>query len=139
MNIVGFDDKIHKFNFSKNRARNNRQNKSSYHMKALELIKDLFSNYSIYEEATLPGSKKVGRKSLLYADFFIPEKMMIIEVHGEQHYKYCPIFHKDKMDYYRSLNRDKDKLEWCQINNINLKILKYNEGDTWKSTLLSEK
>ena len=139
MNVIGFDGKNHKFNFSKNRARKNRQNKSSYHKKALELIKELFSIYSVYEEATLPGSKKLGRKSLLYADFFIPDKMLIIEVHGEQHYKYCPVFHKDNMAYYKSLARDVDKKEWCDLNSITLKVLKYNEVEKWKSILLSER
>lgn len=138
MNIIGFDGKLHKFNYIKNKSRKHRSGKSSYHLLAREILLKVYPSYQFYEEVTLPGSKKPARKNLLYADFFIPEIMTIIEVHGEQHYKFCPIFHKDKMAFFKGLVRDKDKKEWCEINNIKYIELKYNEKDIWESIISSK-
>lgn len=134
--VVGFDSKEHKFNFTKNRARRYQENKSSLHTKARSLIRELFPNLSVYEEVTLPGSKKLGRSSLLYADFFLPEVMLIIEVHGKQHYEYCSFFHSNVMDFIKSRKRDEDKIEWCQINEIKIVTLPYNEEKEWKNLIL---
>ena len=135
MKVVGFDNKEHKFNFSKNKKRRYQENKSSLHSKTRELLKELFPRLSIYEEVTLPGSKRVGRSSLLYADFFIPELMLIVEVHGKQHYEYCSFFHSDKMDFLKSKKRDADKIEWCNLNNIKIVSLPYNKESEWKNLI----
>jgi len=134
--VVGFDQKEHKFNFVKNKSRKYLENKSSLHTKTREIIKDLFPNLSVYEEVTLPGSKKIGRSSLLYADFFIPELMMIVETHGRQHYQYCSFFHKDKMDFVNAKKRDLDKIEWCEINNIKIVVLPFDRKEEWKQLIL---
>jgi len=133
--VVGFDGNCHNFNFTKNRSRKFRNNKSSYHLDARLLIQEIIPNKSLYEEVTLPGSKRSGRPSLLYADFFIPDLMLIIEVHGKQHYEYCSFFHKSVMDFYQSKQRDKDKIEWCVLNDINILILPYNEKNQWKTII----
>jgi hypothetical protein len=133
--VIGFDNKEHKFNFAKNKKRRYQDNKSSLHEKARLIIKELFPTLSVYEEVTLPGSKRLGRTSLLYADFFIPEIMLIVEVHGKQHYEYCSFFHKDKMDFLKSKKRDIDKIEWCGLNNIKLIALPYNEEKEWKNLI----
>lgn len=134
--VLGFDQKEHKFNFVKNKGRKYLENKSSLHTKTREIIKDLFPNLSVYEEVTLPGSKKIGRSSLLYADFFIPELMMIVETHGRQHYQYCSFFHKDKMDFVNAKKRDLDKIEWCEINNIKIVVLPFDRKEEWKQLIL---
>jgi len=134
--VLGFDQKEHKFNFVKNKSRKYLENKSSLHTKTREIIKDLFPNLSVYEEVTLPGSKKIGRSSLLYADFFIPELMMIVETHGRQHYQYCSFFHKDKMDFVNAKKRDLDKIEWCEINNIKIVVLPFDRKEEWKQLIL---
>lgn len=135
IHVVGFDGRDHLFNYSKNKFRKSRSNKSSYHTEARKILSDYFSQYSIYEEVTLPGSKKPSRRSLLYADFFIPEVMLIVEVHGEQHYKFSPFFHRSKADFFKSKKRDKDKIEWCQLNNIDILILPYDEKEQWKKMI----
>ena len=133
--VVGFDDKEHKFNYAKNRVRKFLKNKSSLHVLARELIEELFPGLSVYEEVTLPGSKKLGRSSLLYADFFIPDSMLVIEVHGRQHYEYCSFFHKDKIDFINAKKRDADKIEWCEMNDINIAVLPFNEKYKWKNLI----
>lgn len=133
--VKGFDGKDHLFNFAKNKSRKDRDNKSKYHIEARSLIREVFPMHSIYEEVTLPGSKKYGNTSLLYADFFIPDLDLIVEVHGEQHYSYSSFFHKSTIDFVMSQKRDRDKIEWCRINNFDIKILPYNERKEWKTIL----
>lgn len=133
--VTGFDNKEHKFNYSKNKKRRYQNNKSSLHEKTRELIKEMFPTSSVYEEITLPGSKKIGRPSLLYADFFIPELMLIVEVHGKQHYEFCTFFHKSKIDFLKSRKRDREKIEWCNMNNIKIVVLPYNEEQEWKNLI----
>jgi hypothetical protein len=133
--VVGFDDKEHKFNYAKNRVRKFLKNKSSLHLLARELIEELFPGLSIYEEVTLPGSRRLGRSSLLYADFFIPDSMLVIEVHGRQHYEYCSFFHKDKIDFINAKKRDADKIEWCEMNDIKIAVLPFNEKCKWKNLI----
>jgi hypothetical protein len=133
--VVGFDNKEHLFNYAKNRVRKFLKNKSSLHVLARDIIKEMFPGLAVYEEVTLPGSKKLGRSSLLYADFFVPDAMLVIEVHGRQHYQYCSFFHKDKIDFVNSKKRDNDKIEWCKINDIKIVILPFNEKHTWKNLI----
>lgn len=133
--VTGLDGKEYRFNYSKNKHRNFRSNKSSYHKQAKKLIKDNWPSYALYEEVTLPGSKRLGRNSLLYADFFLPELMLMIEVHGQQHYKYCSFFHKNRMDFIRSKKRDADKIEWCHLNEIKIVTLPYNKRLEWKNLI----
>jgi len=137
MTVIGFDGKEHKFNYSKYNYRKNRGNKSSHHKRAYSVIKELFPNLSVYEEVTLPGSKRIGRKTLLYADFFIPDLMLVIEVHGKQHYKYIPFFHDTKMNFIKAKQRDSDKKEWCEMNDIDLLALPHYEKDEeWKLKIM---
>jgi hypothetical protein len=136
--VLGFDGKLHNFNIQKNRKRKNSDNKSSLHLEARELLKSLWPRSPIYEEVTLPGSKRLGRASLLYADFFLPEISLVVEVHGKQHYQYCSFFHKDMMSFLSAKTRDKDKSEWCSLNDITIAILPYNERSQWKSILMSK-
>ena len=40
---------------------------------------------------------------------------------GDQHTKYVPYFHgKNKINYINQLQRDHEKLKFCEINNIEL-------------------
>lgn len=133
--VIGFDNKEHLFNFTKNLNRKHNKHKSSFHQKARSVIKELFPRSSVYEEITLPGSKKIGRSNVLYADFFIPDAMLMVEVHGKQHYEFCSHFHKSPMDFVKSKKRDADKIEWCEINNIKIVILPYNQEKEWKNLI----
>lgn len=135
--VLGFDQKEHKFNFTKNKNRKYLSNKSSLHVKTREIIKELFPTLSVYEEVTLPGSKKLGRSSLLYADFFIPELMLIVEAHGRQHYQYCSFFHANKIDFINSKKRDLDKIEWCEMNDIKIAVLPFDRKEEWKQIILT--
>ena len=98
---------------------NHRSKCSFYHLQARALIVQLFHPYQILEEVTLPGSS--NKKSKLALDFMIPPCMMAIEVHGEQHFKYTPFFHKNKVGFAQAKRRDLDKKEWCRIRTFDCK------------------
>jgi hypothetical protein len=115
---------------SKNKIFNDdKRPRSKYHIFAREEIKNVYGSYSILEEVRIPGT-------ILYLDFFIPLLDLAVEVHGEQHYKYIPFFHETKLEYYKSLKRDSDKIKFCEINNIRIVILKYDERENWRNQLV---
>ena len=100
----------------------------------------MFRGYNIYEEVKLPGSVKPAKKSVLYLDFFIPNAIMAVEVHGEQHFKYVPYFHKSKAGFAQAKKRDLDKKEWCRINEITLVELRWDEDpEYWREKIESRR
>ena len=109
---------------------------SYYHKIARELLHDIFSGYSVYEEVKLPGTVNPAKKSVLYLDFYIPNRIMGVEVHGEQHFKYVPYFHKSKAGFAQAKKRDLDKKEWCRINDITLVELRWDEDpEFWREKI----
>jgi hypothetical protein len=133
--ITGLDGREHKFLFQKNYHRKDRGGKSQWHTKARDLLVEKFPNYPLYEEVTLPGSSTPRRKSSLYLDFYVPQLELAVEVHGRQHYEYVAHFHKTRADFRKSLQRDRDKEEWCQINEISLIVLPWNQTQQWEQIL----
>lgn len=104
---------------------------SKNHEKARDLLKSIYPFDTIFEEITLSGSK-TPKNGLLYADFFIPKRKLIVEVQGEQHEQFNSFFYSNKLDFVKAKTRDKAKKEWCQINNFKLVELPHNEStDEW--------
>lgn len=137
MKVHGINGKEYVWNLSSYEVFNDNQRKrSKYHIRARQLLKDIFHSYKILEEVKLPGSTSLHRKSVLYLDFYIPNIKRAFEVHGQQHYEYCEFFHKSKADFVKGLSRDEDKQIWCELNNIELTILKYSESeDEWRQRI----
>lgn len=126
MKVVGLDGRIHNWVLSNNES----TNPSKPHIIARKLLRELFPLEQRLEELTLPGT------SGLAADFFIPGQSLLIEVQGEQHYKFSLHFHKDKAGYARSLIRDRNKRTWCELNHIQFVELPYNEVESWTARIL---
>ena len=135
MKVTGCDGREHALTFKSFWGNSGRDNKSSNHIRARELLSELVPYQRIYEEVTLPGSKTFST-GLLYADFLIPNKYIIVEVHGKQHYEYCSHFHKTKADFMKSRKRDKKKIEWCELNDFTIIVLPYNKEDQWKNLII---
>jgi hypothetical protein len=138
MIVIGFDQQDYRFSYLKNK---NRKGRSKLHSKARSVIENVFPDLPLYEEVTLPGSKRGIGSSLLIADFFIPDLMLVIESHGQQHYKYIPHFHGARpqgfQNFVKAKIRDNDKVEWCNMNNIDLLEFAYNETEQeWKMKLM---
>ena len=106
--------------------------KSSLHMTARTLLRTLYPFDNVYEEVSLPGSDG------LTADFVIPTKKMLVEVHGEQHYKYNAFFHATALDFIESKKRDARKREWADLNGLTFVELPYNESvDQWLNRIIN--
>jgi len=103
--------------------------KSSYHLKARDLIKDAYPTMQILEEVPI----HIRKSEVLYLDFYIPLLKKCIEVHGEQHFKFVPFYHSTMLNFLKAQKRDKEKQEWCEINRIKYIDLSYNENiEEWK-------
>ncbi len=139
MKVKGINGKEYTWNLTGYDVFNDdKRKRSKYHIRARLLLKEIFNSYRILEEVKLPGSTELHRKSVLYLDFYIPSIRLGIEVHGEQHYAFCPFFHKSKADFLKGKARDEDKIAWCELNNITLVTLKYTESDDeWRQRIKS--
>lgn len=104
--------------------------RSSHHIACRKLLKELYPACQTLEEVKI----QIRRGEWLYVDFYIPNFDIMVEVQGEQHYKFSPFFHKTKIDFLMQKKRDREKAEWCELNLVQLIILPYNENiDEWKS------
>ena len=128
MKAIGLDGKERSWNLSKYRNnKNSSRPRSQYHIKSRNLLRKIYPRDKILEEVSLPGSNTETRKSTLFADFFIPNRSLMVEVHGQQHYEYNAFYHKKKINFYKAQARDRDKLEWCCLNDIRIVVLKYSD------------
>lgn len=110
-------------------AKGNKNSTSSLHKLAKKLLYEKYSNVSIYEE--VPIKILDGSRNTLYLDFYLPMFNLAIEVNGQQHYEFSNLFHKNKLHFLTTKSNDTKKAMWCQINNIELVTLKYNDQDNW--------
>lgn len=136
MMVVGLDGNQYSWNPSRSQGNISDKNRSQLHLDARILLKKLFPFDRILEEVSLPGTKSGSRKTILYSDFYIPNRSLMIEVHGEQHFEFNSFFHKDRMSFYKSRARDRDKATWCELNHITLVELRFNETEQeWRNKL----
>ena len=135
MIVVGFDGRKKEWRLSrKSKAKGGRQ--SNLHKRTRLILRDLFRRDIILEEVSLPGSNTITRPSILFADFFIPSRKLMVEVHGRQHYEFVDFYHKTKSGFYKSQARDRDKIRWCKLNKIDIVTLKYTgDDDEWKTQI----
>lgn len=126
MKVVGLDNRTYNWSFQKCKPR---KKCSKYHKRSRNLLKKEFPFDIVYEEVSMPGTKTERQSRSLVADFWIPQRFLIIEVQGEQHYKYNSFFFKNKIEYFKAQACDRNKKEWCDKNNIKLIELPFYELD----------
>ena len=103
--------------------------RSKLHLKARTILKDIFPTVQILEEVAAP----ITRTEKLFFDFYINTVKLVVEVHGQQHYKFNTLFHSAAQDFANQRKRDRRKAEWCEYNNITYVELPYNEDeDQWR-------
>lgn len=132
MKVKGLDGK--EYTFSKKTKKDNK--KSQWHIKAVDLVKIIFPNQIVLEEVELPGTKDEGLRRNLYADIFLPNLMLLIEVHGEQHYSYSSFFQKNEIEFWKQKKKDRHKKDWCCLNNIIYVELPYNDEANWERRII---
>lgn len=98
--------------------------RSTYHLTARKILKSLFPTAQILEE--VPINLRWNQK--VHIDFLINQFKIVVEVHGQQHYKFTPMFHASAQDFIKQKKRDNDLKEWCVINNFTYIELKYDES-----------
>jgi len=134
MKVIGLNGREYNLDLKKY-IDNDRSKRSFYHLRAREIIKNIFRGYTVLE-VKLPGTVNPAKKSVLYLDFLIPNVRIGVEVHGQQHFKYTPFFHKSKAGFLKAKARDKTKAEWCEINDIELIVLRFDDSeDYWREKL----
>ena len=137
MKVIGLNNKEYNIDLKKYIVRKDDiKKRSTYHLLARRLLGEIFPGQMILEEMKLPGSRNPSKKSVLFLDFFIPYVRMGVEVHGKQHYEFNAFFHKTKAGHHKSKRRDALKEEWCELNNIDLIILKYSDStEQWRKQI----
>lgn len=126
MKAIGLDGKEYPWNVVKYTGK---EACSSYHLRARNLLNKLYPYDIAYEEVVLPGIKTEISNRVLVADFYIIRLKLMIEVQGEQHYKFVQFFHANKLEFFRAKRLDSLKKQWCELNGITLVELPYNETD----------
>ena len=105
------------------------QSRSKIQFQAKQFLKKHWSNHIVFEEFPVAGTK-------LSLDFYNANKKIAVEVQGKQHTKYVPFFHgSNKINYLNQLKRDRDKLKFCEINDIQL--VEIYDGDKLDKSLFS--
>jgi very-short-patch-repair endonuclease len=84
-----------------------------------ETIKKSFRNYRVLDEYYIGEG--------LYLDFYLPDFICGVELHGKQHYEFSPLFHATAEGWEDQKRRDKRKEEICDREDITLIIFKYDE------------
>lgn len=67
------------------------------------------------------------RNGLYKFDFYIPSRKSLIEVQGEQHFKFIKQFFKKREDFLKAQERDRIKIAYAAANNISLYIIPFWE------------
>lgn len=102
---------------------------SCKHFKTEKKVKHLLEKYNItFEHHKI--FKFNDRK--YYVDFYIPDKNLIIEYNGIQHYKPTTFggitAQEANLNFIKQQQRDKELREYCKEHKISLFEIKYNEN-----------
>jgi hypothetical protein len=134
LKVLGIDGREYSWNLKQSSHEDH--NRSGLHLRARFLLKSIFPFDLIYEEIALPGTEIKGKNSVLFCDFYIPLRSLMVEVNGAQHSQYTPFFHGTKLEFARARTRDKIKKQWCELNGITLVEFEHNEKDEqWKTKI----
>lgn len=125
MQVKDLDGNFHLWHLTGNIAKGRMDGKSSLHLRARSILKNLYPTMQILEEIAIP----LRKSETLYLDFYLPLIKKCIETHGEQHYHFTPHYHTNRLAFLKSQKRDRDKKLWCEINGITYIELPYNQTD----------
>ncbi len=99
--------------------------------KGEKAVREYLSNRRIrFEEQYSPSW--IGRKRY---DFYLPTHNLIIEFHGEQHYRFIEFFHRNKRNFNASQKDDAFKEAEAKKNGIRYLIIPYTDIDNIASLI----
>ena len=94
----------------------------------VEIYKWLHEHSVVFEtQYKLPNENMFCKRQYLLADFYLPDLNLIIEMNGEQHYKYVEHFYTKDWTLEDQQIRDETLRAYCRDHRINLLEIKYNE------------
>lgn len=97
------------------------KSRSKIQFSVKSFLKEFWSKKIVFEEFPVAGTR-------LSFDIFNASEKIAIEVQGQQHTKYTPFFHgKNKYNYINQLFRDKEKFDFCKLNEIKLIEIYYSD------------
>lgn len=62
-------------------------------------------------------------------DFFLPEENILLEVQGRQHTEFTKIFYKNRSDFLKAQERDREKISYCLSHKIPLYCIPWWDMD----------
>ncbi len=95
--------------------KDNTRKNSKNHNIIKEIHLACFPNNSIVQNYYIE-LQVFGKKSRCEFDIVDHTLKLIIEINGEQHYKFVPYFHKSKSDFTMQQVRDEEKKNWAILN-----------------------
>ena len=130
MKIRDLDGNSYTWKIAGNIVRSNEQRpRSKLHLKARQLLRDLYPALQIMEEVSF----QLRRNQSGFLDFYINTVKTVIEVHGSQHYKFNTLYHTSIHDFINQKKRDVALVDWCELNNLTYVELPFNESvEEWK-------
>lgn len=123
MKVKGLDGRAYNLDLSGRVPLESEQGGSLPHARCRALLERLFPAERRLEEVPLPGSGQ------LRLDFLLPGRRLAVEVHGEQHYRFVPHFHKTRLGFLQHRKRDTLKVDWCVLNRLTHVELPDGESD----------
>jgi hypothetical protein len=110
-----------------------RANASQHHLNVKEFLSEVYPTLIILEEVSIPASNT----STLYLDFYLPLFKIAVEADGNQHQEYNQFFYSNKLNFNKAQANDRNKENWCELNNIKIVRLLPNESrDDWYNKFL---
>lgn len=131
MKVVDLNGKEYHWQLTGHRPKKRKHSK--LHLQARELVEEAYPNIIHLEEVPI----RIYGSRILYLDFYLPMYKKAIEVHGQQHFEFNTQFHTTALDFKRQQLNDMLKEEWCDKNNIELLILRFDRKEEWRRILKS--
>ena len=113
MRLFSTSGRLVNINVSKYLIDWDKKSRSKIQFKVKQFLKEYWKSHIVYEEFPVYGTK-------LKVDILNATKKIAIEVNGNQHTSFNKFFHKTRVNFLRSLQRDHKKLEWLKVNDFEL-------------------
>jgi hypothetical protein len=108
------------------------KSRSKVQKQVKKFLKDYWSKCIVYEEFPVYGSR-------MSVDILNATKKIAVEVQGRQHDEYNKFFHKNKMNFLYSMERDFNKKKWLEENGFELVEILELEAANLNEEFFSEK
>jgi hypothetical protein len=105
------------------------RNRLAFQKRVLDSIADILGVSYVWEWShTEIVNPKTGHR--LYYDGYFPSHQVLVEVQGEQHYKYIPYWHQSEEAFEERKTLDALKVQWAQDRGYKVLVIKYDEPFT---------